>query len=128
MAWTVPKTYAVGDVMTAADRNTYERDNMNALFAITGSITPITGSVNASGGIVAGTGFTVSYLGAGSYLVIFATAFAAVPVVVATINRTAVAGRDIGVNATTAGFYLTVQNDAATGIDEPFNFVVHTLR
>lgn len=27
MAWTTPKTFAVGDVLTAADLNTYQRDN-----------------------------------------------------------------------------------------------------
>lgn len=31
MAWTSPKTYIVGDPLTAAEMNTYQRDNMNAL-------------------------------------------------------------------------------------------------
>lgn len=30
MAYTSPKTYASGDVLTAADLNTYQRDNFNA--------------------------------------------------------------------------------------------------
>ena len=34
MAWTTPKTWAVGDIMTAADMNTYVRDNMNASLPI----------------------------------------------------------------------------------------------
>lgn len=31
MPWTAPKTYAVGDVLTAADLNTYQRDNIKWL-------------------------------------------------------------------------------------------------
>jgi len=31
MAWTSPKTYRTGDVLTAADLNTYQRDNFEAL-------------------------------------------------------------------------------------------------
>lgn len=31
MAWTTPKTWAVNDVLTAADMNTYVRDNMNVV-------------------------------------------------------------------------------------------------
>lgn len=31
MAWTTPKTWAVGDVLTAADMNTYVRDNEDAI-------------------------------------------------------------------------------------------------
>ena len=31
MAWTAPKTWAVGDVLTASDLNTYNRDNLTAL-------------------------------------------------------------------------------------------------
>lgn len=30
MAWTTPKTWNVGDILTAADLNTYVRDNFNA--------------------------------------------------------------------------------------------------
>lgn len=31
MAWTAPKTYSVGDVLTAADLNAYQRDNVKWL-------------------------------------------------------------------------------------------------
>lgn len=31
MAWTSPKTYAANDVLTAAELNTYQRDNLTAL-------------------------------------------------------------------------------------------------
>ena len=31
MAYTTPKTYSVGDVLTASDMNTYQRDNITAL-------------------------------------------------------------------------------------------------
>lgn len=33
MAWTSPKTWSVGEVLTASDMNTYVRDNLNALKA-----------------------------------------------------------------------------------------------
>lgn len=33
MAWTTPKTWNTGDLVTAADLNTHVRDNMNVLFA-----------------------------------------------------------------------------------------------
>ena len=29
MAWSTPKTYVAGNVLTAAEKNTYERDNFN---------------------------------------------------------------------------------------------------
>ena len=31
MAWTTPKTYAANDILTAADMNTYQRDNLSWL-------------------------------------------------------------------------------------------------
>jgi len=47
MAYTTPKTYSVGDVLTASDMNTYQRDNIayleNELFK------PYAGVVNADG-------------------------------------------------------------------------------
>lgn len=38
MAWTTPKTYASGDVLTAADMNTYQRDNLNAVYDIANDV------------------------------------------------------------------------------------------
>ena len=35
MAWTTPKTWTTGDLVTATDLNTHVRDNMNVLFAPT---------------------------------------------------------------------------------------------
>lgn len=32
MSWTTPKTWAVGDILSSADMNTYVRDNWLALF------------------------------------------------------------------------------------------------
>lgn len=34
MAWTAPKTFSAGDVLTSSDMNTYVRDNMNAIAAV----------------------------------------------------------------------------------------------
>lgn len=48
MSWTTPKTWIVGDVLTASDMNTYVRDNANALYAVT-SITSWTDVATGSG-------------------------------------------------------------------------------
>lgn len=40
MAYTTPKTWASGDILTAADLNTYVRDNTAALYGTTTSYTP----------------------------------------------------------------------------------------
>ena len=48
ISWTTPKTWAVGDVLTAADMNTYNRDNLTALQpqAATVSTSPSTASTS----------------------------------------------------------------------------------
>jgi hypothetical protein len=52
VAWTSPKTYAANDILTAADLNTYQRDNLLALApdgATSASWTPvISGTVGGS--------------------------------------------------------------------------------
>ena len=40
MAWTAPKTYNVGDVLTASEMNTYQRDNLLALVGANPIIVP----------------------------------------------------------------------------------------
>lgn len=40
MAYTTPKTWATSDILTAADLNTYVRDNIAALYGTTTSYTP----------------------------------------------------------------------------------------
>jgi len=40
MAWSTPKTYSVGAVLTAADLNTYQRDNLNYLYGAAGTFSP----------------------------------------------------------------------------------------
>jgi len=39
MAWTAPKTYAVGELVTAAILNTHIRDNLKYLKGLAGAIT-----------------------------------------------------------------------------------------
>lgn len=76
MAWSTPKTWNVGDVLTASDMDTYVRDNTNFLYqrpyilaynsvlvsVPNSSVTPVTlGTVLASGyGLVIGTGGTAN--------------------------------------------------------------------
>lgn len=56
MAWTSPKTWSTGDVLTAADMNTYVRDNLDAAFPLASgpsgtSWSPtVTGSTTDPGG------------------------------------------------------------------------------
>lgn len=40
MAYTTPKTWASGDILTAADMNTYVRDNIGALYGTPTNYTP----------------------------------------------------------------------------------------
>lgn len=45
MVWTSPKTWAVNDIMTAADLNTYIRDNSNAISKLTTYVPVWSGTV-----------------------------------------------------------------------------------
>lgn len=47
-SWTSPKTWAVGDVLTASDMNTYVRDNTSFLGSTVAAVN------NTSGGVVGG--------------------------------------------------------------------------
>lgn len=50
MAWTAPKTYVALSVLTAAELNTYERDNLLFLYTVLANIktTTITGAVSTT--------------------------------------------------------------------------------
>ncbi len=85
----------------------------------------IRGVVNAAGGILAGTGFTVSKGVAGVYTLNFTTAFTAPPTVTATADsqggNSRVAMTD-GAVAGSAGIRITVSGTGA-GTDAPFHFI-----
>ncbi len=66
MAWTAPKTYVAGAVLTAAELNTYERDNMLALRS--GSVA-MTGQAN--GRFVVATSTTQLSAAKQSYVKVF---------------------------------------------------------
>lgn len=53
-SFTTPKTWASGDVLTAADMNTYVRDNLNWWLAAWTSYTPTLTNITLGNGTVAG--------------------------------------------------------------------------
>jgi len=100
VAWTAPRTWVVGEVVTAAQMNAHVRDNLVYLKGGAGAITidsgvTVTGSVTASGAV---TGTNIRHHERGSVgvtagstsndSVSFATAYGAAPVVVANILGT----------------------------------------
>ena len=74
MAWTTPRDWATGELVTAAMMNAHVRDNLKALGPVVAGI--VTGS---TGAISSGTTATCSRTGAGAYTVTFSTAFAVTP-------------------------------------------------
>lgn len=73
---------------------------------------PLNGTVNADGTIAAGTGFTVTYAGAGNYVVNFATSYSVPPTVVLTpleVDRVLVAYPD-----PTIGYFYVVAKHLTT--------------
>jgi len=54
MAWTIPKTWNVGDVLTSTDLNTYVRDNSSFLYGDTNevAVTIASGWANFGGGFL----------------------------------------------------------------------------
>ena len=80
----------------------------------------ITGSVNASGGIISGSGFTVTHISGGFYNVNFNTPFPAPPI--ATIAPTDNCGLMWGINGppTTGSFGIVF----STYADHSFDFIV----
>jgi hypothetical protein len=55
MAWTTPRTWVAGEVVTASLLNTHVRDNLNAVSGIWQNYTPtFTGGISAGNGVVSG--------------------------------------------------------------------------
>lgn len=67
-------------------RGSVKLGNSGEFFAAAGSenLRMVRGNVNSDGTILAGAGFSMQHLGAGTYRITFATAFGAPPTVVAT--------------------------------------------
>lgn len=118
MAWTTPRTYVAGEVVTAAILNTDHRDNLNALAAITGII-PASGTT-----ATAGTGFTYTHTnGTGVYAFTFSPAFAATPVVVANVVDASAAAPTCHVSGRSASTAtVNVHDNVNAALDQPFNF------
>jgi hypothetical protein len=119
VAWTTPKTWNVGDILTAADMNTYVRDNTKWLLAITGS-------VHSGGTVLQGSGFSSVKNSTGVYTVTFSVAFAAAPMVLLTTNQ-AGAGRIIELGnplPTTTAFVVNTW-DSVTGSAQDAGFIFH---
>jgi hypothetical protein len=84
------------------------------------------GTVSGAGGLVAGSGYTVSHtLGSGIYVVTFSNGFASLPTLTATVESGAGAARLVtlqNVSATSATFNVTVPNTLAL-VDGAFHFI-----
>lgn len=112
MAWTSPRTWVTGEIVTAAELNANVRDNL----ALLGP--PVAGYVNSAGVIGAGTGFTVSGSG-GNYTVTFTTVFASQPVVVAVPDAYAIFYID---SVSTTGFQAHGRTTSAGNQAVGFSF------
>lgn len=88
----------------------------------TGGSNVITGSVDSTGAVLAGTGFTVTKLGTGNYQINWTSPFAAAPTVVATTTQS-LRSAIIGSNATIATSVLVQSQTAGTNTDGGFYFL-----
>lgn len=112
MSWTAPKTWSVGDLLTAGDMNTYVRDNTTILPGVSGKIT-------SAGTITSGTGFSVSAHTTGNYTITYTTAFSATPLVIVTLAVPLLFYKSA---ESASGFTLTAQTASGTFTDAGFDF------
>lgn len=89
----------------------------------------ITGSVDAAGNIVAGTGFTVVHNGAGDFSINFTTPFAAAPAVVFHPLQTLAGGvfHSQSNAPTVTQARVILKSAAGAGADLPFNFIASPM-
>lgn len=117
MAWTTPRTWTIAEFVTKAILDTHIRDNLNALAGITGII-PAAGAT-----ATAGTGFTYTHTnGTGVYVFTFSSAFAATPVILATVIASGSFGVQVTAAATTGFTVQTFNTNTGGSGDQPFHF------
>lgn len=120
MAWTSPRTWSVGEVLTAALLNTHLRDNLNFLKS---RPDVIRGSISAAGGVVYGNGFTVARTSQGRYRITFTAVTFTAPVVLLTVIATT--GNETITMNTPTGSYVDVNINENSGVvDRNFHFLV----
>lgn len=110
MAWTAPRTWVSGEVVTAAIMNTHIRDNELYLFIQSGTVS--LGSV-VNGGTASGT-------------VTFATAFSSTPVVVVTINSGNIGNAQVIAEVDSVGttsFHYTFFNQSGVTYTTTLNWI-----
>jgi len=86
----------------------------------------VSGTVDSSGGVVAGTGFTCNNSGTGIFDVTFSPSLAVAPVaIVVTANNTSAARICVVSSATlnTSGFTVKIRDDNGTFLSEGFSFI-----
>jgi hypothetical protein len=88
----------------------------------------IRGVINSDGGIIVGSGFTVSHLEPGHYTITFNTPFAGLPSVTATVHRLIVGEAPVAVEegTTTSFTKINITRYSATGdpsMDRTFHFI-----
>lgn len=115
-----------GTVVTAARMNNIEAGLVAAPggtpINTIGSISRIAGQVGSGGTVAAGTGFSVTRINTGAYVVTFTTAFAATPmVIVSGFNNSALTVDVISANANSCQISTTASS-TGTAVDAAFNF------
>lgn len=121
MAWTTPRTWTVGEVVTAAELNEQIRDNVGYLYD-----RAVTGIVNSGGTIIGGSRYTVSHTGTGAYTVSFGTAFPVPPAVIPAVTW-AEAGDWVAVGTVAAGSFTVKTGVTTNPQDLGFQFIAHGI-
>jgi hypothetical protein len=123
MAWTAPKTWVVGEVLTAANLNVHLRDNLNALNG-SGPGGFIRGKINSDGSIASGTGFSVTAHTTGLYTITFTVPFSAAPIVLCTADEgVSAVFIEINTGPSASSFVANPRNTSAVSVDIAFGFV-----
>lgn len=94
----------------------------DTLTALQGGGRVVRGQVSSSGGVVTGTGYLVTRIGAGNYTVSFLSPFRSSPTIAVTIveNNLRIAS---AYGATAGSFTVQVWTSAGTPWDSAFNFI-----
>jgi hypothetical protein len=129
MTFVTPPTFTVGQVLTAAQQNILSGD----LTYLNSRQAPVTGQITGTtGAITAGTGFSCTRTGTGTYQITYSPTLSAAPVVA--IQPVQVAVKSVGsiINSNTSGqtqlkiFDTTVANLGSL-LDQDFLFIATPL-
>lgn len=110
--------------------NTVQENGRNVIVSSTNStssLTAIRGSVDSTGAIVAGEGFTVNHSSTGTFIISFTNTFANIPVVVTSVNTPGGGGVGVvtsqTVSASVLGVTVLVYTGTVTLTNQGFAFI-----